>query len=145
MQAASVKDRQHTDAARAASAVAAAVMAALALFEIGLAAGLPWGAAAWGGGQSVLSPGLRLASVGAAVIWVVGLLAVLRRGGFQVWSPLPDRWTGAAAWVFAAYAAFMILANAGSSSGAERAVMTPASVVLAVTCALTAWWGGTRA
>jgi hypothetical protein len=48
-------------------------------------------------------------------------------------------------WVFAAYAAFMVLANAASSSGTERAVMTPASVVLAVTCALTAWWGGTRA
>jgi hypothetical protein len=119
-------------------------MAALALFEIGLAAGLPWGAAAWGGGQVVLSPGLRLASAGAAMIWVAGLLAVLRRGGFQVWSPLPGRWTGAAVWVFAAYAAFMVLANAASSSGTERAVMTPASVVLAVTCALTAWWGGTR-
>jgi hypothetical protein len=41
MQIASLKDRQHTDAVRAASAIAAAVMAALALLEIGLAAGLP--------------------------------------------------------------------------------------------------------
>ena len=119
-------------------------MAALALFEIGLAAGLPWGAAAWGGGQPVLSPGMRMASAGAAVIWLAGLLVVLRRGGLQVWSPLPDRWAGAAMWTFATYAAFMVLANAASSSGTERAVMTPASVVLAVTCALTAWWGGTR-
>jgi hypothetical protein len=73
MQAASAKDR-HSNAAWAASALTAVVMAALGLFEIGLAAGLPGGAAAWGGGQPVLSPGMRMASVGAAAIWLVGLL-----------------------------------------------------------------------
>jgi len=91
MQPASAKGRQHRDAARAASAVGAAVMAALAVFETGLAVGLPWGAAAWGGSQPVLSPGLRLASAGAAAVWMAGLLVVLRRGGYRVWSPLPDR------------------------------------------------------
>jgi len=111
MQVVSARGRQHSNTARAASAVAAAVMAALALFEAGLVAGLPWGAAAWGGGQAVLSPGMRLASAGAAL------------------------------WVFAAYAALMVVANAASASGTERALMTPISVVLAVTCALTARWG----
>jgi hypothetical protein len=144
MQAASAKDAQHGNAAHAASAIAAAVMAALALFEIGLAAGLPWGSAAWGGGQPVLSPGMRMASAGAAVVWAGGLLIVLRKGGFRVWSPLPDRWAGAAVWIFAGYAAFMVLANAASPSGTERAVMAPASVVLAVACALTARWGAAR-
>jgi len=141
MQPASAKGRQHRDAARAASAVGAAVMAALAVFETGLAVGLPWGAAAWGGSQPVLSPGLRLASAGAAAVWMAGLLVVLRRGGYRVWSPLPDRWTGAAVWILAGYATVMVLANAASPSGAERAAMTPASVVLAVTCALAARWG----
>ena len=141
MQAVSAKDHQPSTAARAASVVAAAVMAALALFEAGLAAGLPWGAAAWGGGQPVLSPGMRLASIGAAVVWMAGLLLVLRAGGYRVWTPLPDRWTRAAVWTFAAYAALMILANAASSSSAERAVMTPVSVLLAVACALTAQSG----
>jgi hypothetical protein len=140
MQTAAAKNGQHRDAARAASMVAAVVMATLALFEIGLAAGLPWGSAAWGGGQPVLSPGMRLASAGAAVIWSAGLLVVLRRGGYRVWSLLPGRWTRGAVWIFAAYAAFMVLANAASPSGTERAVMTPASVVLAVACALTARW-----
>ena len=141
MQVVSARGRQHSNTARAASAVAAAVMAALALFEAGLVAGLPWGAAAWGGGQAVLSPGMRLASAGAALIWTAGLLVVLRKGGYRVWSPLPGRWTGAAVWVFAAYAALMVVANAASASGTERALMTPISVVLAVTCALTARWG----
>jgi len=85
--------------------------------------------------------GMRMASAGAAGIWLVGLLVVLRRGGLQVWSPLADRWARAAVWIFAAYAAFMVLANAASPSGIERAVMTPSSVVLAVTCALIARWG----
>jgi hypothetical protein len=141
MQTESAKDGQHRNTARAASVVAAAVMATLALFEIGLAAGAPWGSAAWGGGQPVLSPGMRLASAGAAVVWSTGLLVVLRRGGYRVWSPLPDSWIGAAVWIFAAYTALMVLVNAASPSGAERAVMTPASVVLAVACALTARWG----
>jgi hypothetical protein len=144
MQVTSALDRQHRNAARTASAVAAGVMAALALLEIGLAAGAPWGAAAWGGGQPVLSSGLRVASAGAGVVWAAGLLIVLRRGGFRVWSPVPDRWIAATVWIFAAYSALMVLANAASSSGIERTVMTPASVVLAVTCALTARWGGTR-
>jgi len=61
MQTAAAKNGRHRDAARATSVVAAAVMATLALFEIGLAAGLPWGSAAWGGGQPVLSAGMRLA------------------------------------------------------------------------------------
>jgi len=143
MQTAAAKNGRHRDAARATSVVAAAVMATLALFEIGLAAGLPWGSAAWGGGQPVLSPGMRLASAGAAVVWSAGLLVVLRRGGYRVWAPLPRSWTGAAVWIFAAYAAFMVLANAASPSGTERAVMRPASVVLAVACALTARWGAT--
>jgi hypothetical protein len=141
MQAASANHGQHRTAARAASVVAATVMAALALFEIGLAAGLPWGSAAWGGGQPVLSPGMRLASAGAAAVWITGLFVVLRRGGYRVWSPLPDGWAVRAVWIFAAYAAFMVLANAASPSGTERAVMTPASVILAVACALTARWG----
>ena len=72
MQVVTARGRQHSNAARAASAVAAAVMAALALFEAVLVAGLPWGAAAWGGGQAVLSPGMRLASAGAALIWTAG-------------------------------------------------------------------------
>jgi hypothetical protein len=120
------------------AAIAGAVMAGLAVFEIALAAGLPWGAAAWGGGQSVLSPGMRIASVGAAAIWIVGLLAVLRRGEHRVWSLLPDRWLGATVWIIAAYSTLMILANGASSSGAERALMTPASVILTVTCVFVA-------
>ncbi len=145
MQAAPAQSSPRRPVARAASAIAAAVMAALALFEIGLAAGLPWGAAAWGGGQTVLSPGMRLASVGAAAFWIAALLAVLRLGGSRVWSLLPDRWIRAAVWVLAVYAALMVLANAASRSDTERAVMAPTSAVLAVTCALTALWGSVPA
>jgi hypothetical protein len=141
MQATSVQNFSPTPLVRAASSIAAAIMAGLTVLEIGLAAGLPWGKAAWGGTQSVLSPGMRLASVGAAAVWIAASLLVLRLGGRRVWSPLPNRWIRTAVWIIAAYAALMVLGNGASGSSAERAIMTPTSLVLAVTCGLAALRG----
>ncbi len=50
--------------------VASALAVVIALFQVGLAAGLPWGAAAYGGSHpGVLPANLRLISVVAAITW----------------------------------------------------------------------------
>ena len=72
-------------AARATRAVAVAAaigLAVIAIFELLLALGVPWGRAAWGGSQEVLSPDLRMASAVAVVVWVGAALLVLGRAGY---------------------------------------------------------------
>ncbi len=123
---------------RGASLGAAWLFAALAVFEAMLAAGLPWGRAAWGGGQANLSMGLRVASGGAVALFGGAALVVARRGGHRVWAPLPDRWLPAAVWVLAAYTGVGTLLNVASRSPLERAVMAPTAFSLAVLCTIVA-------
>lgn len=124
--------------ARGSADAAAALFAALALFELALAAGLPWGKAAWGGGQAELNAGLRVASGLQAILAVGFALVVLRRAGHRVWAPLPQRWLPAAVWVLAGYMAVGTLMNAASRSPLERAVWTPVALSSAVLCAIVA-------
>jgi hypothetical protein len=126
---------------RIAAAAAAALMGALATFELALAAGLPWGRAAWGGGHAELGTGLRIASLAAATIYAVAALVVLRRAGYGVWTPIPSRWVPAIVWAIAGYSALGTVLNAASRSDLERAVMTPVALCLAVLCATVAAWG----
>ena len=128
-------------AARLAAVSGAALMFALALFQLGLAAGRPWGKLAWGGQHEVLPVGFRIASAVAVVIWAGAALVVLRQGGFSLWSPLPIAWIRTTVWILAGYSTLGIALNAISRSAIERTVMTPVCVALAVTCAITALWG----
>lgn len=130
--------------ARGASTGAAALFAALAAFELALAAGAPWGKAAFGGEHATLSAGFRVASGIYVVLFAGFALVVLRRGGHRVWVPLPLRWLPAAGWVLTAYAALGTLLNAISRSPVERAIMTPTSLSLAVLCAAVAVAARTR-
>lgn len=129
--------------ARVAAVSGATLMFALSLFQAGLAAGLPWGKLAWGGGHEVLPNGLRAASALAVVVWAGAALVVLRQGGSAVWTPMPTGWIRTAVWILAGYTTLGILLNAISRSTLERAVMTPLCLALATTCALTALWGTT--
>lgn len=103
--------------------------ATIASFQVGLAAGAPWGAAAWGGSHpGTLPPGLRGASAGAAVVWGAVTWAVARL-------ELPEtaasrRWlTG-----LAVIGGVGTVLNAISPSGSER-FWAPVSLVMA----LSAW------
>ena len=137
-----VRSRRGT-VAQIAAIVAAFLMGALAAFELALAAGLPWGKAAWGGGDADLATGLRIASVGAAVIYGVAALVILRRAGHGVWTPIPARWVPRVVWGIAGYSVLGTLLNAVSGSTLERAVMTPVALCLAVLCATVATWSET--
>jgi hypothetical protein len=131
-------------AARGCSLAAAALFVSLAAFEIALAAGAPWGKAAWGGGEANLNQGLRIASVVSAAVDVGFALVVARRGGHRLWAPLPQRWLPAAVWILAAYSALGTLLNAASRSPIERALMVPTSLSLAVLCACVAVFGAKK-
>jgi hypothetical protein len=114
-----------------AAVVAWVLLAALAAFQIALAAGAPVGHLAWGGQQRVLTPRLRVAS--AVNVVVYALIAWFVGGAADVASEPGDR-THSAAWVLTAFFALGVLMNAASRSRAERSVMTPVAVVLTLCC-----------
>ena len=73
---------------KAAGAVAAVGCLGIAAFQVALAAGAPFGRAAWGGSHERLPRKLRVASAVAAGVWVLAALVVLADAGFEV-SPIP--------------------------------------------------------
>jgi hypothetical protein len=122
--------------ASSAAMLAGFVLAALALFQLALAAGAPLGALAWGGAQVRLPTRLRAASVASIVLYLVFALILLDRAGTI--DILPDGVARVAAWVLAGYFALGIVLNVLSRRRAERFVMTPVVAILAVLSAIVA-------
>lgn len=106
------------------------ILALLAVFQIALAAGAPWGHFAWGGQQRVLPRKLRIGSVIAVVIYAVTAFIAWERVGVSTLLPAP--FVQVAMWVLFAYFALGIVMNAISRSKPERYTMTPVVAVLAV-------------
>ena len=111
--------------------LAAALLVLVALFQLGLAAGAPWGAAAWGGEHRVLAGKLRVSSAVAAAVLLLAANSVLRRAGITDDGD-PGFLARASTWVFAAYFCLNTLANLASKSPIERAVMTPIAATIAI-------------
>jgi len=117
--------------ARTAAILAAAGFLLIAVFQVALALGAPLGHAAWGGRQARLSPRLRIGSAVAAVFWMLAMLIVLGRAGFDV-SPFPDvveRW---GTWVLVGLLPVGALMNVASSSRWERYLWGPLALILAL-------------
>jgi hypothetical protein len=120
--------------AAVAAIVATVVFAALAVLQLLVAAGQPYGRLVWGGAHRVLPARLRVGSVLAVVLYAAFTLVLLDRSG--LWSVLGAGAFGVvAAWVLVAYLATGIVLNAISRSRPERFTMTPVTAVLAG-CAL---------
>ena len=120
----------HTPAAL----VATAVLTALAVFQLGLTLGAPWGRLAWGGQHAGRLPGrLRVGSAVSILLYAAFAAVLLDRAA--VVDVLPDAVSRVGAWVLIGYFTLGILLNGISRSPAERAVMTPTTLVLAV-CSL---------
>jgi hypothetical protein len=93
------------------------------LFQVALALGAPWGAAAWGGANAgVLPTGFRAASGVSALVWA-GVAAV---AAGRLLGPVGRRRLLVGS---AAYLTLGIAMNAASPSGIERAVWVPATAV----------------
>lgn len=113
-----------------AAIVLAALLSALVAFQVALAAGAPWGRAAYGGASERLAPRLRVTSVVAAIIWSAATVVVLGRGDV-ITVPL----NGTLIWVVVGLLGLGIVANAATRSHIERAIWLPFSLV-ATTLAL---------
>ncbi|WP_432494595.1 hypothetical protein [Kineococcus gypseus] len=98
----------------------------MAAFQLALAAGAPWGAAAWGGANpGVLPAGLRAASAASAAAY--GLLAVTAGTALVPARARRRVLTGAGALMVVGTAL-----NLASPSPVERALWTPVAAALAV-------------
>ena len=119
--------------ARLAAVLAAIGFAALAIFQAALAAGAPWGDAAWGGANAHLSAAERSASAAAAIIYAAATLIVLGRAG--IWGMRSNatvfRWgTG----FLAVAMAIGAVPNFVSQSRWENFIFGPLALVLAALC-----------
>jgi membrane protease YdiL (CAAX protease family) len=117
--------------------VAAIEVTALAAFQILLAAGLPLGAAAFGGSNAVLPSRLRMASATSALVFLATLYVILARGGLfgSVGKTTPIH---VAVWIATALFAVSALANIASPSRWEQFMMAPLGLLLAICCAILA-------
>lgn len=106
------------------------VLTGLTLMQILLIAGRPFGSIAWGGQHRVLPPRLRIAAVGAIVLYV-GFAALLTSragllpGGNQLAVIIGT-------WILFAYCTASIVLNAISRSRNERLVQIPVSALLSL-------------
>jgi hypothetical protein len=126
----------------AALAVAACVLLLLAAaFQVGLACGAPWAAAAYGGRAALadgrLRPGYRVASaITAAVLLAIGGVLLLRGGAL---GSEPERAALAVAcWIFAALFAVNTLGNLAGRHPFERWGLGSSTACLTVLCVLLA-------
>ncbi len=108
------------------------LLAGLAVFQARLAAGAPLGRFAWGGQHDVLPTRLRVGSAISVLLYALFALIMLQAAGLV--SILPDGFADAGIWVLAGYLVLGVLMNAISRSRAERAVMTPVTLALALVC-----------
>jgi hypothetical protein len=121
-----------------AAIIASVIVACLAVFQILLAAGLPYGHAAYGGTISVLPTKLRLASAVSSLVFFVAFYVILARGGLLGGEQRFELVT-VAMWIFVALFGVSALANIVSRSHWERYLMAPIGLVLAVCCVILAF------
>ncbi|MCP4304851.1 MAG: hypothetical protein GY788_08265 [bacterium] len=122
-----------------AAVVAAILLGAIALFQLAVAAGAPWGDMAWGGRHDRRLPmRLRVGSAVAAAVLVMAATVVLAQGGVISWTPVPEGALRTVTWVLAGFMVINTIGNLASASRMERRVFGPATAVLAVLIAVVA-------
>jgi hypothetical protein len=105
--------------------IAALLLSGMAGFQIALAAGAPWGAAAWGGtNPGVLPRGLRVSSAGSGLVYV--LLAVAARSTL-----LPAQLRRRILTVASGGMVVGTVMNLASPLNIERTLWTPVAAALA--------------
>ena len=111
--------------------LAASVLALVIVFQVLLAMGRPLGAAAWGGRHVVLPPRLRWASLASAGVLALMTWVALARADLVGPGSGPFV-TRAATWLCACLLLVNTIGNAASTSPTERRIMTPTTLLLAI-------------
>jgi len=114
----------------AAATTACILLGLLALFQVALVVGAPFGEFAWGGQHRVLPSRLRIGSLVSLVLYALIAIVLLERAGALSVFGNADV-VHVAAWVIFGYFTLGILLNAISRSKKERFTMTPVVIVLA--------------
>jgi small-conductance mechanosensitive channel len=115
----------------------AGLLGGLAVLQVLLIVGLPFGRFAWGGQNDRLTPRLRIAAGLAIVIYALFVTIALIRLHI-IAAPIPDLIIVTAMWVITAYLILSVLPNLGSKSIHEKRLMAPLSAVLAILALLIA-------
>ena len=120
--------------------VAAAVgFAGIAVYQVALALGVPFGSTAWGGTHpGTLPPGLRVASAVGAVLWGLAALIILQRVGLSSFVPFGRTFVRRATWTLVVLSFMSAVANLASQSAARRFILAPVAMALAVLCFIVA-------
>ena len=105
------------------------LLAALAILQMLLICGLPFGRFAWGGQREVLPAKLRVGSAVSLVIFAAIAVLLLSRAGVMGGDATFVR---IATWALLGYFAIGIVMNAISRSRPERYTMTPVATMLAL-------------
>jgi hypothetical protein len=124
-------------AVRTAAVLAAIGFAGIVVFQLALAAGAPWGHAAWGGANAELTTAQRVGSAVAVVLWTAAALVVLGRAGFWEAGRLARlfRW---GTWAVVVLLSLSAVVNVASQSRWENFILGPLSLLLAILCAVVA-------
>jgi hypothetical protein len=132
-------DRLATPSVRVAGVVGAALLLAVAAFQLALALGAPWGANAYGGRAAtqdgVLPAGYRVASLAAAPLLSLAAWVLLARADVVDRRQVSRAAIGRATWAVAAFSAVNTAGNLASASAVERWGMG----TLTATVAALAW------
>jgi hypothetical protein len=123
-----------------AAIIAAVAIAVISLFQIGLALGAPWGAAAYGGNNpGVLPTRLRIISGTAGIlVYPFIVVFVLDVGGFVETGLANGGSTKVWLWVLTGLFALGAISNFASRSKIERWWWAPVALVVAVCCGILA-------
>jgi hypothetical protein len=122
--------------------LAAALLALAVAFQVGLAAGAPWGAAAYGGravsGDDALPTVYRLGSGLAALVLLGAMWVVLASGSVVGRGPVSSGALAAVLWLLVALFVLNTLGNARGRHPFERWGAGTVTALLALLCALLA-------
>ena len=120
--------------ARHAALLFAVLTGAVIVFQLALAAGMPWGDYAMGGAfPGVYPPPMRVAAVvQAAILAGIGLIVLARAGVVLPRAAAGMRWP---AWAVAGLSALGFVLNLITPSAGERLIWAPVTAVLFL-CAL---------
>lgn len=118
----------------AAGVMAAVGFVGVALFQVTLAAGAPFGRAAWGGTHPGRLPsGLRVGSAVAVGVWLLAAAIVAGRAGIFA-TPFSPAFLQRGTWVLVALTLIGVVMNVASSSPWERFMWAPITLALAGLC-----------
>lgn len=138
---ASLPSRKDRPARRRVAVAAATGSLIVALFQITLILGAPFGAAAFGGANAGQLPQeWRIASAVSACVWLLAALIVLARGGLAI-APLPKAVSRWGTWVVVGFLALGTVLNLASSSPWERFGWAPFALTLMILCIILARGG----